>query len=215
MAISKLLAADGIASEAIATARDAAAASPASTMGLEQLASLFADSGDTVQLDTTVRQLRQTAPDAGRHRILRRRCSVSPRRRRRGRRERANAPSRSIRNYTPTYDLIGAALHQARSTRSGARRPFRKSLSFDAHDSTAYENLGVLELNAGNRAAGGAIFCGSVVAGAGFAVVARGTQTRAYGISLNIGRPAIVMMLTSPSRSWNSLLSRSITIVFG
>jgi Flp pilus assembly protein TadD len=54
-------------------------------------------------------------------------------------------------NYTPTYDLAGAAY-----TRLGrldpARQAFQKSLSFDAHDSTAYENLGVLELNAGNRA---------------------------------------------------------------
>ena len=53
-------------------------------------------------------------------------------------------------NYAPTYDPIGAAykLNQLEP----ARQAFQKSLSFDAHDSTAYENLGVLELNAGNRA---------------------------------------------------------------
>jgi Flp pilus assembly protein TadD len=54
-------------------------------------------------------------------------------------------------NYAPTYDLIGAAY-----TKLGqldlAREAFKKSLSFDAHDSTAYENLGILELQAGNRA---------------------------------------------------------------
>ena len=41
------------------------------------------------------------------------------------------------------------------------------------------------------------------------------SQARAYGISLNIGSPAARMISSSPRRSWNSLLSRSITIVFG
>jgi len=64
--------------------------------------------------------------------------------------EEANRAIAADPNYAPTYDLIGAAY-----TRIGqldaARDAFHKSLAFDAHDSTAYENLGVLELNAGNR----------------------------------------------------------------
>jgi Flp pilus assembly protein TadD len=54
-------------------------------------------------------------------------------------------------NYAPTYDLIGAAYTRLDQL-DAAREAFKKSLAFDAHDSTAYENLGVLELNAGNRA---------------------------------------------------------------
>ena len=60
-------------------------------------------------------------------------------------------------NYAPTYDLIGAAYTKLNQL-DPARQAFQKSLSFDAHDSTAYENLGVLELNAGNRAAAAKYF---------------------------------------------------------
>ena len=111
-------------------------------------------------------------------------------------------------NYAPTYDLIGAAY-----TRLGqfdpAREAFNKSLAFDAHDSTAYENLGVLELNAGNRAAAAKYFAealwlvpDSQTSRQGLA--ARNLQlsvqrsARSYGISSNIGRPASAMMSTRP-----------------
>lgn len=142
VARSKLLAANGQRDEAIAAAREAAS--------YEQLASLFADSADTIQLDAAVAELRNSAPTsaateyyaavatflhgnavdavAGAQRAI----ALDP-------------------GYAPVYDMIGAAY-----TRLGqlepARQAFRKSLEFDAHDSTAYENLGVLELNAGNRA---------------------------------------------------------------
>lgn len=153
VARSKLLAASGSRDEAIALARDTASKSP---LGLEQLASLYADAADTVPLDATVAELRKAEPnkastyyyaavaaflhgntldaaDLAEHAI-----EIDP-------------------DYAPTYDLIGAAY-----TRLGkvgqAREAFRKSLSFDAHDSTAYENLGVLELNTGNRSAAAKYF---------------------------------------------------------
>ncbi len=147
IARSKLLAAEGKRDEAIALAREAAAESP---LGIEQLASLYADSGDTVQLDAAVAELRKVAPgrasteyyaaaaaflhgDAnGAVATARRAIALDP-------------------NYAPTYDLIGAAFTKLNQL-DPARQAFHKSLSFDAHDSTAYENLGVLELNAGNAA---------------------------------------------------------------
>jgi Flp pilus assembly protein TadD len=147
VARSQLLAAEGRRDDAIDLARRAAQASP---IGLEQLASLYADSTDTVQLDATVAALQKAAPDraatafyaavaaflhadaAGAVAHAKQAIAIDP-------------------NFTPTYDLIGAAY-----TRLGqldpARQAFKTSLSFDAHDSTAYENLGILELNAGNRA---------------------------------------------------------------
>jgi len=60
-------------------------------------------------------------------------------------------------DYAPTYDLLGAACTKLNQLEP-ARQAFQKSLSFDAHDSTAYENLGVLELNAGNRQAAARYF---------------------------------------------------------
>lgn len=147
IARSKLLAADGQRDAALAVARAAAEQSP---LGLEQLAALFADAADTVQLDATVAAMKKAVPQlaateyyaaaaaflhgdaSGAIQFAERAIARDP-------------------DYAPTYDLVGAAY-----TKTGrldeARGAFRKSLSFDAHDSTAYENLGVLELNAGNRA---------------------------------------------------------------
>jgi len=150
VAISKLLAAAGDRDEALVLARGAVTLSPQSPMGLEQLASLYADSGDTVQLDATVSALRTLAPNraatefyAAVAAFLHGDANETV-----VHAERAIAIDPA---YAATYDLIGAAY-----TRLGrldpARQAFQKSLSFDAHDSTAYENLGVLELNAGNRA---------------------------------------------------------------
>lgn len=146
VARSKLLAAEGRRDDAITAAREAAAQSP---LGLEQLASLFADSADTVRLDTVVADLLRAAPDRPATHYFRAVAAFLH-----GDASGAvSAAQRAIAidpNYAPTYDLIGAAY-----TRLGqldaARDAFNKSLSFDAHDSTAYENLGVLELNAGNR----------------------------------------------------------------
>ncbi|MEO7156456.1 MAG: fused MFS/spermidine synthase, partial [Vicinamibacterales bacterium] len=150
VAISKLLAAAGDRDEALAFAKGAITLSPPSPMGLQQLAALYSDSGDTVQLDATVAELRTVAPDhaatefyaavaAFLHGDANQAISHA---------ERAIAIDPA---YAATYDLIGAAY--ARVGRlDPARQAFQKSLSFDAHDSTAYENLGVLELNADNRA---------------------------------------------------------------
>jgi Flp pilus assembly protein TadD len=52
--------------------------------------------------------------------------------------------------YAATYDLIGAAYTKLGQPEK-ARDAFLTSLRFDAHDSTAYTNLGLLELTAGNH----------------------------------------------------------------
>src|SRR4029079_9161102 len=54
--------------------------------------------------------------------------------------------------YSATYDLVGAAYTKL-DRPAEARKASEKSLEFDAHDSTAYTNLGLLELAAGNRPA--------------------------------------------------------------
>ena len=153
VARSKLLAADGKRDDAISLARQSAETSP---LGLEQLAALFADAADTVQLDAAVAGLRKAAPNrasteyyAAVAAFLHGDATEAA-----ARAERAIAIDPS---YAPTYDLIGAAYTQL-DRLEPARQAFHKSLAFDAHDSTAYENLGVLELNAGNRAAAAKYF---------------------------------------------------------
>jgi Flp pilus assembly protein TadD len=148
VAVSKLLASAGHRDEAIATAREALALHPAS--GLEQLAELFADSADTVQLDATVAELLIVAPERAATYYFRAVAAFLH--------GDANGAATSAQraiaidpNYAPSYDLIGAAYTKLNQL-DPAREAFKKSLAFDAHDSTAYENLGVLELNAGNHA---------------------------------------------------------------
>jgi Tfp pilus assembly protein PilF len=146
VARSKLLAADGKREEAIAAARDAAAKSP---LGLEQLASLYADTADTVQLDSTVAELQKAAPNTAPTEYYAAVAAFLH-----GDAKAAAFHAESAigidPKYTASYDLVGAAYTKLGRVEA-ARHAFELSLSFDAHDSTAYENLGVLELNAGNR----------------------------------------------------------------
>ena len=151
IARSKLLASIGATSDAIDTAREAARITPVQPAALEQLASLHADAGDTVQLDMVVTTLQQNAPGRpGTHYF----AAVSALLR--GQTSDALAlAERAITadvGYAPAYDLVGAAYTKLERT-AEARSAFEKSLTFDAHDSTAYTNLGLLELAAGNRAA--------------------------------------------------------------
>jgi Flp pilus assembly protein TadD len=51
--------------------------------------------------------------------------------------------------YAPVYDLLGAARLKLRQP-SEARAAFETSLRLNAHDSSAYTNLGLLALAVGN-----------------------------------------------------------------
>lgn len=147
VAMSKLLAASGRRDEAITSAREAVALDAAK--GYEQLASLYSDTADTVQLDAAVAALQKAAPDRAATSFYQAVAAFLHG-------DAVTAITFSQRaieidpNYAPTYDLVGAAY-----TRLGkigdARQAFQKSLALNAHDSTAYENLGVIELNSGNR----------------------------------------------------------------
>lgn len=149
VAISKLMASTGATAEALAIARDAAGMLPVSAAALEQLASLLADAGNLAELDATVARLQATAPQApagyyyaGAAAFMRGDVegAVS-----RCRQAMARDPE-----YAPVYDLLGAA-HTRLQHPEEARAAFQKSLAFDAHDSTAYTNLGVLELGLGRK----------------------------------------------------------------
>jgi spermidine synthase len=156
IAASKLLAAMNSKDEALAAAREAIRIAPEDPDPVEQIASLHADAGDTVQLDAAVERLRQIAPARpGTHfyaavaaflhgraedavQLARRAIAIDP-------------------AFAPVYDLIGAAYTKLNRP-ADAKAAFETSLGFDAHDSTAYTNLGLLELAAGNRAAASRYF---------------------------------------------------------
>jgi spermidine synthase len=148
-AVSKLLAAAGSRDDAMAAAREAVALDPKDPAGYEQLASLFADAGDTIRLDEAVAALRAlggthaaTEYYAGVAAFLHGDANGA-----------VNLAQRALAidpGYAPTYDLLGAALTKLGQL-DEARAAFNRSLTLDAHDSTAYENLGVIELQSGNR----------------------------------------------------------------
>lgn len=149
LARARLLAAAGSPGDALATAREAARLTPARPEPLEQIASLVADTGDLTALAAAVSALSGAFPDrasAAFHRavlaLLGGDASGAL-----AQAERAIALDPA---FAPVYDLAGAAL-TALDQPDRARRMFERSLEFDAHDSTAYTNLGVLALNAGQR----------------------------------------------------------------
>ena len=149
IAISKLLASTGAAGDAVAQAQRAVALAPGNAAAMEQLASLFADAGNVTDLTTAVERLRAVAPSAPATRYYQAVLALL-----------GNRPEEAIGlanetvaldpNYAPVYDLLGAA-HTKVGHVAEARAAFEQSLGFDAHDSSAYTNLGLLELAAGNR----------------------------------------------------------------
>jgi tetratricopeptide (TPR) repeat protein len=151
VALSKLEAASGARDDALITARKAMDADPASPAGVEQVASLMADAGDTVRLDQALETLQQRAPDAAPTHYYRAVSHLLH-----GRLPDAMvAAERGIAlhpSYAPFYDLAGA-IYTKRGEVFRAKWAFDRSLSFDAHDSTAYENLGLIALEEGDMAA--------------------------------------------------------------
>jgi len=149
VARSKLLVASGATENAIDVARKASQAEPMDPAALEQLASIYADAGNTVPLDETVAAMRRVAPDraptlyyAAAAAFLHGDAAEAARLA-----ERAMAADPA---YAPVYDLAGAAYTKL-GRADEARKAFETSLTFDAHDSTAYTNLGLLAMEAGDR----------------------------------------------------------------
>ena len=149
IARSKLLAATGAADAALAAAERASAIEPVQVAALEQEATLVADAGDAVQLGLVVDALHRIAPDAAVTyyfeavlRFLRGDAE--------GTVASAGRAIAADRAYAPTYDLLGAAYTKLGEP-AAALDAFETSLQFNAHDSTAYTNLGVLALTDGNH----------------------------------------------------------------
>jgi tetratricopeptide (TPR) repeat protein len=151
VARSKLLTAAGQPADATEAATEARRIAPSSPLALEQQASLQAEAGDVTALKPIVEALKSVAPDRPAtfyyqavSALLEGRADEAVRL--------ANQAIAADSRYAPVYDLIGAAYTKLDQL-PDARAAFEKSLTFDAHDSSAYVNLGLVELAAGNRAA--------------------------------------------------------------
>jgi Flp pilus assembly protein TadD len=149
--MSKLQEAAGQRDEALASARRAAEVARSDPAGHEQLASLYADAGDTVRLDQAVDALQYFAGEDAAATLYY--ASVAQL-------LHGNLPGAMVfaergiglhPRHAPLYDLVGA-IYTKRGEVFRARWAFNQSLKFDAHDSTAYENLGLLALEEGDRA---------------------------------------------------------------
>ena len=158
IATSKLLAAIGASSDAVAAARQAMAIRPVQPEALEQLASLFADAGETTELDALVASMRTIAPHARRHALLRGRRRVPARQAASRRCEHARRADRDR-----CQPMRRSTISSARRIRSWGRRRRRARRLKPRSASTrttapAYTNLGLLELAAGNKPAAARYF---------------------------------------------------------
>jgi len=152
LARSKILAATGSRDDAVMAARTAERIAPGSAAAAEQLASLYSDMGRVGDLEDAVAALRRTAPDAAPtlyyeaalaflHQQFGDAVTL------------ANRAMAADPGYAAVYDLAGAALLKLGNLEA-ARTAFETSLRYNAHDSSAYANLGLVELAAksGDRA---------------------------------------------------------------
>lgn len=147
VAASRLHAAAGEPDRARTLADEAVTGHPQSPLGLEQLARLHADAARLDALDAVVARLAAAFPDrpsVGFYRAVRAFLA--------GDAETAfahiDAVIQRAPEYAEAYDLGGAALTKL-GRPDEAQRFFERSLTFDAHDSTAYANLGLLALSSG------------------------------------------------------------------
>lgn len=151
VATSKLMAAASLGADALEVAKKACAAQPVAPAACEQLASLYADAGDAAQLEAVVRTLDAAAPGTAPTLYYRAVLAFL-----KGDGNAALLASQQAiaadASYAAAYDMAGAA-HAKLGQADLAAQAFQTSLRFDPHDSTAYTNLGVLALAAGQRAA--------------------------------------------------------------
>lgn len=148
VARSKLLSSIDANAEALQAARDAAQMQPPSAAALEQLASLHAEAGEADQLEGVVERLRALSPESAATHYY---AAVASFLRGDAARalEQGEAAIAADAQYAAVYDLVGAALTTL-DRPDRAREAFMTSLRFNAHDSTAYANLGLLALRAGD-----------------------------------------------------------------
>jgi spermidine synthase len=148
IALSKLQAAAGAFDRAVAAAKEAVAVDPREPAALEQLASLYSDAGDGVNLDVVANTLRHAFPDSrGAHYYTAAAQFLH---------QDLPAAARSVQlaigvdpRFAPAQNLSGA-IQASEGNVDAARSASRAALTLDARDPTTYTNFGVLELSHGH-----------------------------------------------------------------
>ncbi|MGD9904682.1 MAG: fused MFS/spermidine synthase [Vicinamibacterales bacterium] len=152
VALAHFLASSGAIQDAVAVAFAAAERNPSDVRALEQLASILSDVGDRDRLRAVVARLRTIAPTADASRYYSASLFFME-----GRTDQAIAEARALVAANPTHarghNLLGAAL-ATQGRREAARDAFLASLKVEPRDPSTYTNLGLLELETGNRQAG-------------------------------------------------------------
>lgn len=150
--LSRFLASVGAVEEAAQVAFATAERNPSNVAALEQLAAILTDVRDKERLLPVVGRLRTIAPTADATRYYTASLYFLD-----GRIDQAIAEARLLVAASPLHsrghNLLGAALATA-GRREGARDAFLASLKAEPRDPSTYTNLGLLELEGGNRDAG-------------------------------------------------------------
>jgi spermidine synthase len=150
--LSRFLASVGAVEEAAQVAFTTAERHPSDVTALEQLASILTDVRDKERLLPVVGRLRTIAPTADATRYYTASLYFLD-----GQIDQAIAEARRLVANNPFHsrghNLLGAALATA-GRREGARDAFLASLKAEPRDPSTYTNLGLLELEGGNREAG-------------------------------------------------------------
>ncbi|MFN8057863.1 MAG: fused MFS/spermidine synthase [Vicinamibacterales bacterium] len=146
--LARLLTATGRAGDAVEIASDLAGRFPTDSRPLEQLASIFADGGDTARLEPVVAALTTVAADAPETAYFQASLAFM-----KGAFPEAVAAGERVLIKRPndarTLNLLGAAFATG-GDRERARQYFQASLKSDPKDATSYTNLATFELEAAN-----------------------------------------------------------------
>ena len=149
VALSKLRAGSGDFEEALKVAKEACLIEPSDPTALEQLASLYADTGDATGLDAAAEGLQQLFPECAATRYYRAASHFLHGRFREAQTD-VQAAIALDNGRATFYNLLGA-IHANLDEREKAREAFESALRLDPRDVATYTNLATLELSSGNR----------------------------------------------------------------
>jgi spermidine synthase len=149
LALSRVLASQGHADEALRIPFNLLQANPSNVPALEQFASVLSDIGDTDRLEPVVARLLQDAPKSTSAHYYAASLFFLQNRHEMALRAARNAVAIDPAN-AKAHNLIGAAL-ASMGQRDAARTAFETSIKADPRESGTYTNLATLELQSGNR----------------------------------------------------------------
>jgi spermidine synthase len=150
LALSRLLAAEGVYDQAVAIPFGLARDDPNNVAALEQLASVLSDLNDVERMRPVVARLRLVAPSSEAAHYYSAALSFME-----NRLDVAVAEARRVLQQNPqhakAHNLLGACLASL-GQRDQARTAFRASLTANPRDPATYNNLATLEMQSGNLA---------------------------------------------------------------